>query len=88
MRKTIRRKGKLPGALISKSLQEQAKRALHRPKAMPRSGWAEASREVAALGDDRLVLPEFANEGDGLANVVSLKFIEEQRRFFDSPPPN
>jgi antitoxin MazE len=37
---------------------------LRRPKAAPRSGWAEASRKLAAAGDDALVLPEFVNEGD------------------------
>ena len=30
----------------------------------PREGWAEAAREIAAQGDDALVWPEFANEGD------------------------
>jgi hypothetical protein len=35
-----------------------------KPKAAPRAGWAEASRELAAHGDDQLVWPEFANEGD------------------------
>jgi hypothetical protein len=29
-----------------------------------RDGWAEASREIAARGDDALVMPEFANEDD------------------------
>jgi antitoxin MazE len=37
---------------------------LRRPKASPRTGWAEASKKLAAVGDDALVLPEFANEGD------------------------
>jgi antitoxin MazE len=37
---------------------------LRRPKADPRSGWAEASMKLAATGNDALVLPEFANEGD------------------------
>jgi len=37
---------------------------LRKPKAAPRTGWAEASRELAAAGGDALVLPEFANEGD------------------------
>jgi len=35
-----------------------------RPKAALRTGWAEASRRLAAAGDDVLVLPEFANESD------------------------
>lgn len=34
------------------------------PKKHPRAGWAEASRRIAAVGDDALVLPEFANEFD------------------------
>jgi antitoxin MazE len=29
-----------------------------------RAGWAEASRKVAAAGDDALVWPEFANADD------------------------
>jgi antitoxin MazE len=37
---------------------------LRRPKSAPRAGWAEASRRIAAAGEDALVLPEFANEGD------------------------
>jgi antitoxin MazE len=37
---------------------------LRRPKGEPRSGWAEACRELAAADDDALVLPEFANEED------------------------
>jgi antitoxin MazE len=37
---------------------------LRRPKAAPREGWARASRDLAATGEDRLLLPEFANEGD------------------------
>jgi len=38
--------------------------ALRRPKAAPRAGWAEASKKLAVIGDDALVLPEFANEAD------------------------
>jgi antitoxin MazE len=34
------------------------------PSKPVRSGWAEASKVVAAAGDDALVLPEFANEDD------------------------
>ncbi len=33
-------------------------------KAHPRSGWAAASRDLAESTDDRLVWPEFANDGD------------------------
>jgi antitoxin MazE len=37
---------------------------LRKPKAAPRAGWAEESKALAAAGDDALVLPGFANEGD------------------------
>ncbi len=30
----------------------------------PREGWADDARRVAEHGDDALVWPEFANEGD------------------------
>jgi antitoxin MazE len=74
---TIRRLGNSHGVLIPKPLLQQAglvDRAemfvegemlvLRRPKPAPRSGWAEASRKMAAAGGDVLVLPEFANEAD------------------------
>jgi antitoxin MazE len=74
---TIRRLGNSQGILIPKplllqiGLVDQAEMmvegdalVLRKPKAHPRAGWAEASRKLAALGDDALVLPEFANEGD------------------------
>jgi antitoxin MazE len=74
---TIRRLGNSQGILIPKplllqvGLVDQAELrvegetlVLRRPKAAPRSGWAEASRKLAAAGDDALVLPEFVNEGD------------------------
>jgi antitoxin MazE len=34
------------------------------PATSPRQGWAEASRALAAAGDDALVWPEFANGED------------------------
>jgi antitoxin MazE len=34
------------------------------PSKSTRSGWAEASKAIAAAGDDTLVLPEFLNEDD------------------------
>ncbi|HEV2134234.1 MAG TPA: hypothetical protein VGR47_08215 [Terracidiphilus sp.] len=37
---------------------------LRAPKKHPRSGWAEASKEIAARAEDALVWPEFANEAD------------------------
>ncbi len=74
---TIRRVGNSQGILIPKPLLRQVglvDRAemsvegdalvLRRPKAAPRSGWTEASMKLAATGNDALVLPEFANEGD------------------------
>jgi antitoxin MazE len=74
---TIRRLGNSQGILIPKpilqhlGLVDQAEMrvegdalVLRRPKAAPRTGWAEASKKLTAAGDDALVLPEFANEGD------------------------
>jgi antitoxin MazE len=74
---TIRRLGNSQGILIPKPLLQQVglvdqaemrvegeTLVLRRPKATPRSGWAEASKKLAAAGDDALVLPEFVNEGD------------------------
>jgi antitoxin MazE len=74
---TIRRLGNSQGVLIPKPLLQQVglvdeaemrvegdALVLRRPKASPRTGWAEASKKLAAVGDDALVLPEFANEGD------------------------
>jgi antitoxin MazE len=74
---TIRRLGNSQGILIPKPLLQQVglvdqaemrvegdALVLRRPKAAPRTGWAEACQELAATGDDALVLSEFANEGD------------------------
>jgi antitoxin MazE len=74
---TIRRLGNSQGVLIPKPLLQQVglvdqaemrvegdALVLRRPKAEPRTGWAEASRKLAAADDDALVLPEFENEGD------------------------
>jgi antitoxin MazE len=74
---TIRRLGNSQGILIPKPLLQQVgledeaelrvegdALVLRKPKAAPRTGWAEASERLAAAGDDALVLPEFANEGD------------------------
>jgi antitoxin MazE len=74
---TIRRLGNSQGILIPKPLLQQVglvdlaemrvegdALVLRKPKAEPRTGWAEASRKLAATGDDALVLPEFANEAD------------------------
>jgi antitoxin MazE len=74
---TIRRLGNSQGVLIPKPLLQQVglvdqaemlvegdALVLRRPKAEPRKGWAAASQEIAAQGDDSLVLPEFRNAGD------------------------
>jgi len=37
---------------------------LRKPRKSVREGWAEASKAIAASGDDRLVWPEFGNAGD------------------------
>jgi antitoxin MazE len=77
MRTTIRRLGNSRGILIPKPLLEQTgledeaeiivkgnTLLVRAPKLRPRSGWAEASRKLAAAGDDKLIWPEFANELD------------------------
>ncbi len=74
---TIRRLGNSQGILIPKPLLQQVglvdqaellvedgALVLRKPKTAPRAGWAEAAIQVAADGDDALVLPEFANEND------------------------
>jgi antitoxin MazE len=74
---TIRRLGNSRGILIPKPLLKQAgledqaeilvegnTLIVRRPKPAPRAGWAEASKKLAASGDDKLVWPEFANEAD------------------------
>jgi antitoxin MazE len=74
---TIRRLGNSQGILIPKPLLQQVglvdkaemrvvgdALVLRKPKAAPRTGWADASMKLAAAGDDALVLPEFANEAD------------------------
>jgi antitoxin MazE len=38
---------------------------LRKPRRNPREGWAEASRRIAAAGDDKLIWPEFGNRDDG-----------------------
>ena len=77
MQVTIRRMGNSQGVLIPKPLLKQLGLEGHaemrvegdalvlRP-ATPqmRSGWAEASRRIAAAGEDTLVLQGFSNEED------------------------
>jgi len=37
---------------------------LRKPRLSVREGWAEASKALAATGDDALIWPEFANADD------------------------
>lgn len=77
MRAAIHRIGNSQGVILPKSLLaqlgltsevemeiEQDAIVLRKPNRMPREGWAEASKALAAAGDDALVWPEFANEED------------------------
>ena len=74
----IRRIGNSKGIIIPKTmlkeagLEREAEIALERgaivlrkPRRNPRQGWAEASRKIAAAGNDQLEWPEFANQDDG-----------------------
>jgi antitoxin MazE len=69
--------GNSQGVLIRKPLLKQLGRegeaemmiegdalVLRPAKPIVRSGWAEASRRIAATGEDALTLPEFSNEED------------------------
>lgn len=38
---------------------------IRKPQKAAREKWADASKEIAAAGDDALAWPEFANEDDG-----------------------
>jgi len=73
----IRRLGNSHGILIPKPVLKQAGLSdqvemqiegntlvLRKPAAPVRGGWAEASKSIAALEDDALVLPDFQNEAD------------------------
>lgn len=73
----IRRLGNSHGILIPKPVLKQVglydqvemqvegnTLILRKPAAAPRAGWAEASKRIAAAGDDALVLPDFENETD------------------------
>ena len=79
MRAAIRKLGNSSGVIIPKSMLAQVgiaagdavdlsledRRIIITPqKKRPREGWAEAFREIADAGDDALVWPEFANNGD------------------------
>ena len=77
MKIAIRKLGNSRGVIIPKPLLDQVglKReadvlvennaiVLRPSKKRLRQGWADASRRIAAAGDDRLVWSEFANESD------------------------
>ncbi|PZX32285.1 PemI-like protein; antitoxin of a toxin-antitoxin system [Cupriavidus phytorum] len=77
MKATIRKMGNSQGVLIPKAILAQLglenevemeivndTLVLRRPRQAPRQGWAEASRQIAADGDDTLVLGELPNVDD------------------------
>ena len=77
MRIAIRKLGNSQGVILPKPLLAQAGledeadvrvengAIMLRPvKRSPREGWADASRAIAKSGDDKLVWPEFGNQGD------------------------
>lgn len=79
MRTVLRKLGNSSGAIIPKSMLaeigigigdaidltlEEGRIVMAPVKRQPREGWAEASREIAAAGDDALVWPEFGNDED------------------------
>jgi antitoxin MazE len=79
VRTAVRKLGNSSGVIIPKSLLaeagiaagdavdlsvEEGRIILEPARHRPRAGWAEASRELAAAGDDGLVWPEFGNADD------------------------
>lgn len=77
MKITIRKMGNSQGVIIPKpvlaqvGLDDEAEMSiehgaiiLRRPHKGVREGWAEASKAIAASGDDALVWPEFGNAQD------------------------
>ena len=78
MKTSIRKMGNSQGVLIPKPFLVKTGMALgdvdidiesdtiiiRKLEKKPRHGWAEASKAIAAAGDDKLVWPEFANESD------------------------
>lgn len=77
MKITIRKMGNSQGVIIPKpilaqvGLDDEAEMSiergtivLRRPRKGVREGWAEASKAIAASGDDALVWPEFGNAQD------------------------
>jgi len=78
MKTSIRKMGNSQGVLIPKPFLAQTGMevgevdieiesdaiVIRKPSKKIRMGWAEASKAVAAAGDDKLAWPEFSNEGD------------------------
>jgi antitoxin MazE len=77
MRSALQRIGNSQGVIIPKPLLAQVGLVrdveidvendaivIRKPKGHVREGWAEASRALAAAGDDALVWPEFGNDDD------------------------
>ena len=77
MKATLRKMGNSQGVLIPKAViaqlgieneidmtVENNTIMLRKPEKSAREGWAEASKAIAAAGDDKLVWPEFANAED------------------------
>jgi antitoxin MazE len=79
MQTAVRKLGNSAGVIIPKSVLaelglsagdavhmrlEDGQLILEPVRRASRAGWADASRAVVALKDDRLVWPEFGNPGD------------------------
>ncbi len=77
MKATLRKMGNSQGVLIPKAViaqlgieneidmtVENNTIMLRKPEKSAREGWAEASKAIAAAGDDKLIWPEFANAED------------------------
>ncbi len=78
MKASIRKIGNSRGVLIPKPFLAQTGMdvgevdiqiesdaiVIRKPEKKVRHGWADASKAIAAAGDDGLVWPAFANEGD------------------------
>ncbi|WP_179405356.1 AbrB/MazE/SpoVT family DNA-binding domain-containing protein [Burkholderia guangdongensis] len=77
MKTTIRRMGNSQGILIPKpilaqlGLEDEVEMTvendalvIRRPKGNTRERWADASKAIAAAGDDALVIGDFGNAGD------------------------
>jgi antitoxin MazE len=77
MKITIRKMGNSQGVIIPKpvlaqvGLDDEAEMSVERgaivlrkPRRGVREGWAEASKAIAASGDDALAWPEFGNAED------------------------